>query len=154
MLTALDMSLICIVLVGGILIGILFQWRRVSLITAPGGCMLLGVGSGFLYCLMSSSSLSLARSSAVHDIIYFGLLPPIIFEAGFTMRRRNFFANFGTIMLYAVCGTCITIVVTGFLLSWLSDSKLLETQLSLSQAIAILGSHRRCNQRSKINAIA
>ena len=49
-------------------------------------------------------------------MIYYGLLPPLIFEAGFTMRKRKFFANFGTIFLYAVIGTLIAIVATGTLL--------------------------------------
>ena len=49
-------------------------------------------------------------------MIYYGLLPPLIFEAGFTMRKRKFFANFGTIFLYAVFGTLIAIVATGTLL--------------------------------------
>ena len=33
------------------------------------------------------------------------LLPPIIFEAGYTLRRKNFFRNLGTITAYAVVGT-------------------------------------------------
>ena len=34
------------------------------------------------------------------------LLPPIIFEAGLSLSRHHFFANFATIMLFAVVGTC------------------------------------------------
>ena len=48
------------------------------------------------------------------QVIYYGLLPPLIFEAGL-VRKRKFFANFGTIFLYAVIGTLIAIVATGTL---------------------------------------
>ena len=29
----------------------------------------------------------------LHDLIYYALLPPIIYEAGFSMRKRGFFDN-------------------------------------------------------------
>ena len=49
-----------------------------------------------------SCTLNVTRIPSLHDVIYYGLLPPIIFEAGFTMRKHGFFENFGTILLYAV----------------------------------------------------
>jgi len=50
------------------------------------------------------------------EAFYFVLLPPIIFEAGYSMNNRNFFSNTGTIMAYAVIGTLITAFVAGFML--------------------------------------
>lgn len=36
------------------------------------------------------------------------LLPPIIFYAGFTVKRKLFFRNFTTLVLFGVVGTFIT----------------------------------------------
>lgn len=41
----------------------------------------------------------------------YGLLPPIVFGAGFAMKKKKFFQNFGAIMLFAVVGTVISTVV-------------------------------------------
>ncbi|ETW09013.1 sodium/hydrogen exchanger 3 [Aphanomyces invadans] len=48
-------------------------------------------------------------------LFYFFLLPPIIFEAGYSLHRKRFFNNFMTILLYAVVGTMISTFVVGFL---------------------------------------
>jgi solute carrier family 9 (sodium/hydrogen exchanger), member 8 len=45
------------------------------------------------------------------------LLPPIIFEAGYSLNRRDFFDNIGAITLYAVFGTVVSTFTVG-LLSW------------------------------------
>ena len=46
---------------------------------------------------------------------FYGLLPPIVFAAGFTLKKRSFFRNIGTITLFAVAGTFISTLVFGLL---------------------------------------
>jgi len=48
------------------------------------------------------------------EMFYFILLPPIIFDAGFSMKQKNFFRNMGTILLYAFIGTLISALVFGY----------------------------------------
>lgn len=46
---------------------------------------------------------------------FYGLLPPIVFAAGFTLKKRAFFRNFGTIAMFAVLGTFISTLIFGLL---------------------------------------
>ncbi|XP_071160413.1 sodium/hydrogen exchanger 9-like isoform X14 [Mytilus edulis] len=57
---------------------------------------------------------SLVRAVTFDPEFFFNvLLPFIIFEAGYSMKRRHFFKNLGAIMAYAFIGTTISCVVVG-----------------------------------------
>ena len=47
-------------------------------------------------------------------LFFFILLPPIVFEAGYTLDRVSFFKNIGSIFVYAVIGTCVSTVIVGY----------------------------------------
>lgn len=96
----------------------LLHWRPSALLTHGGTSLLVGGALNFSVWLGSRlvtgrpQVLSVVVSPAVHDVVYFALLPPIIFEAGFSMRKRGFFDNLVPILLYAVVGTMIATVRT------------------------------------------
>ena len=45
------------------------------------------------------------------SLFYFGLLPPIIFSAGFLLKRQLFYDNFGVVFVMAFFGTCVSAAV-------------------------------------------
>merc|ERR1712216_250992 len=50
------------------------------------------------------------------EVLYYALLPPIIFEAGYTLNKKRFFKNIGTITIFAIFGTFLsTFFIAAFL---------------------------------------
>ncbi|NP_001310702.1 sodium/hydrogen exchanger 2 [Ricinus communis] len=103
-----SMSLFVTLLCACIVIGHLLEenrWMNES-ITA----LVIGLGTGIVILLISGgkSSHLLVFSE---DLFFIYLLPPIIFNAGFQVKKKQFFRNFITIMLFGAIGTLISCCV-------------------------------------------
>ncbi|KAK9084114.1 hypothetical protein Scep_030585 [Stephania cephalantha] len=73
----------------------------------------IGLCTGFVILLISkgTSSRILVFSE---DLFFIYLLPPIIFNAGFQVKKKQFFRNFMTIMLFGAVGTLISFSLISF----------------------------------------
>ncbi|KAJ3669620.1 hypothetical protein LUZ60_011570 [Juncus effusus] len=84
------------------------RWMNES-ITA----LLIGLCTGGVILLFTQG-----KSSRIlvfsEDLFFIYLLPPIIFNAGFQVKKKQFFRNFTTIMLFGAFGTMISFIIISF----------------------------------------
>ncbi|KAL2325468.1 hypothetical protein Fmac_024526 [Flemingia macrophylla] len=78
------------------------RWANESIVA-----LLLGMCAGTVVLLVTkfNSNRILIFSE---DLFFLYLLPPIIFNAGFQVKKKQFFKNFTTILLFGVIGTVIS----------------------------------------------
>ncbi|CAD6187569.1 unnamed protein product [Caenorhabditis auriculariae] len=87
------------------------KWRYVN--SVPEAVTLLLVGLVLAVFLFAVSHIQLTLTP---DLFFVYLLPFIVADAGFFMRKRIFFENLGTILTYAVFGTMLSTLVIGLIL--------------------------------------
>uniref|UniRef100_A0A166DAC3 Cation/H+ exchanger transmembrane domain-containing protein n=1 Tax=Daucus carota subsp. sativus TaxID=79200 RepID=A0A166DAC3_DAUCS len=104
---ALFVALICACIVIGHLL-VENKWTNES--TTP---LLFGLCSGIVILLTSGGTNS--RILEFDEQLFFiYLLPPIIFNAGFQVKKKQFFQNFMTIMLFGAIGTAMSFSIISF----------------------------------------
>ncbi|XP_054584682.1 sodium/hydrogen exchanger 6 isoform X3 [Eptesicus fuscus] len=106
----------------------LFKHRRARFLHETGLAMIYGLFVGLvlrygihvpsdinnvtLSCEVQSSPTTLLVTFDP-EVFFNILLPPIIFYAGYSLKRRHFFRNLGSILAYAFLGTAISCFVIG-----------------------------------------
>lgn len=103
-----SMNLFVALLCACIVIGHLLEenrWMNES-ITA----LIIGLCTGIVILLTTNGTSSHLLMFS-EDLFFIYLLPPIIFNAGFQVKKKQFFRNFMTIMLFGAVGTLISFVI-------------------------------------------
>lgn len=68
------------------------------------------------FASLSNTQTNIRKWFNFHEEFFFlFLLPPIIFQSGFSLAPKPFFSNFGAIIMFAILGTVIASIVTGLL---------------------------------------
>ncbi|XP_057515692.1 sodium/hydrogen exchanger 2-like [Amaranthus tricolor] len=103
-----SMNMFVALLCGCIVIGHLLEenrWMNES-ITA----LIIGLATGVVILMISGgkSSHLLVFSE---DLFFIYLLPPIIFNAGFQVKKKQFFRNFITIIMFGAVGTLVSFTI-------------------------------------------
>ncbi|KAD0189492.1 hypothetical protein R6Q59_022396 [Mikania micrantha] len=126
---SLFIAVLCLCLIVGHLLEA-YRWLNESIAAIIIGCV---VGTVIL-CTSKWISSCLLRFN--EELFFIYLLPPIIFNAGFQVKKKQFFHNFLPIMLFGVSGVLIStsIVAAG---SWWLFPKLGFGGLSISEYLSI-----------------
>ncbi|KAK8648192.1 hypothetical protein V6N13_128953 [Hibiscus sabdariffa] len=77
--------------------------------------LLIGLIVGGLANISDTETSIRAWFNFHEEFFFLFLLPPIIFQSGFSLSPKPFFSNFGAIVTFAILGTFIASVVTGVL---------------------------------------
>ena len=111
---ALNTLLFVVVLVFCILLSFLLKQYRCYYLSETAAVLLVGLAVGLAARLFFYSQEELDFLYFQPELFYFLLLPPIIFDAGYTCRRKHFFQNFLPIILYSVLGTFASTFIIGY----------------------------------------
>ncbi|KAI3829605.1 hypothetical protein L1987_03731 [Smallanthus sonchifolius] len=104
---ALFAALLCACIVIGHLLE--ESWWMNESITA----LAIGLGTGSVI-LLTSGGTSSHILEFKQEFFFIYLLPPIIFNAGFQVKKKQFFQNFTTITLFGAIGTLISFAIISF----------------------------------------
>ena len=121
-LTSMHALLVCAVMILTLTVGFVIEHSGIQVVQEAGTALLIGLGGGGAIALYQAG-VDTAEGEGIfpagnqtgdnhvsflhfdNDVFFNFILPPIIFSAGYTMRKRKFFQNFGTIVLLGVAGT-------------------------------------------------
>lgn len=112
-----------------------YTTHKLHLHWLPEAAATIGVGAAAsLLCMLKSDSISTSLMEFDANLFFVGLLPPILFNSGYTMKRRYFFENIAPILTYSILGTMTMSIVTGVCL-YIVGSIGWTTKLSLAESL-------------------
>lgn len=105
------MLLLCISLGGAYFL----KKTRIKIINESFFATLVGLIAGAILSALENDKYINNISNAYVKFFLILLLPPIIFESAYNMKKKEFFKQFGTITVFSFFGTFLSIIVTGVL---------------------------------------
>ena len=112
--SALNTLLVVLILGLCVLSSYLIKQHKVYFIPESTAAIFVGVVVGGFTRLFYPSQEELTFLSFQPEFFFFLLLPPIIFEAAYSLERKSFFKNFCAISLYAFGGTIASSFIIGY----------------------------------------
>jgi solute carrier family 9 (sodium/hydrogen exchanger), member 8 len=137
---ALNTLLLVVILGLCIIAAYLIKQNSFYYLPESAAAIVVGMVVGGLARLVYPSAEELNFLTFEPELFFFLLLPPIIFEAGYSLKKKDFFANFWTISLYAVFGTIISTFFIGYLVYWTALTGIINIDSSSPMEGLVFGS--------------
>ncbi|XP_057429509.1 sodium/hydrogen exchanger 6-like [Lotus japonicus] len=102
-------------LVLSFVLGHVLRRKKIYIIPEASASLLIGLIVGILANISDTETNIRAWFNFHEEFFFLFLLPPIIFQSGFSLSPKPFFSNFGAIVTFAIFGTLLASVVTGVL---------------------------------------
>lgn len=150
-------------LVVSLTLGAVIHQLQLEFLPESGATVLVGAAFGVAIRLLFDSSIR-ATASFSPDVFMLVLLPIIIFESGYSIDKKPFFTQVGSITVFAVVGTVINAVIIGgivyeagkeggiFPLSF-EESMAFGSLLSATDPVAVLATFSVLNVEPSLNAL-
>lgn len=117
------MMLLLSISLGG---GYFLKKTRIKIINESLFATLVGLLAGGILSALENDKYINNITNAYVKFFLILLLPPIIFESAYNMRKKEFFKQIGTITVFAFLGTFISIITTGVLFYFSSLTGIFE----------------------------
>ncbi|XP_024988029.1 sodium/hydrogen exchanger 6 isoform X1 [Cynara cardunculus var. scolymus] len=121
-------------LVLSFILGHVLRRHRFYYLPEASASLLIGLIVGGLANISNTETSIRAWFNFHEEFFFLFLLPPIIFQSGFSLAPKPFFSNFGAIVTFAILGTFIAAMVTG-LLVYLGGAMYLMYRLPLVECL-------------------
>ncbi|RKO96977.1 hypothetical protein CXG81DRAFT_12337, partial [Caulochytrium protostelioides] len=111
-----------------------FQSKRIHFLHESVVSIFLGIMVGLVVRFVPDESFA---QLMMFDHRYFFnlLLPPILLNSGYDLKRKNFFRNFGSILMFALVGTFLSTVFIGIVVWLFVGTGIYGLQLSFLECI-------------------
>jgi sodium/hydrogen exchanger 3 len=128
------MALHMILLILTFLLGFMLTKAQFKYLGEAGVGLLLGAFAGAILTATNGAEYFSTLVQFDESVFFLVLLPPIIFEAGYNMKRRYFFRNLGTICTFAFLGTFASTFIVGFMM-WAVGQMGLVVEMGLLECL-------------------
>ncbi|XRB17000.1 sodium/hydrogen exchanger [Pseudoscourfieldia marina] len=152
-----------LLLLASTVVGYNLRSRGIYVISEAGAALLLGIMAGLIVEWVSGGQGDSWLSFKSEFFLLF-LLPPIIFESGYSMNPGPFFRNFGAICAYAFVGTFVSTVIVGMFMYGvgqlglahklnLLDSTLFGALISATDPVTVLAIFSQVHVNDDLHAL-
>lgn len=105
---------VCILILAAILcIGLIVLMSKAPILPRSAGSIILGVLIGLCYTSLNKDAKFSSTLFFKPQVFFLVLIPLIMFEAGFSLKKNDFFNNLWAILIFAVFGTMLTALIFG-----------------------------------------
>ncbi len=114
----------------------IFKKYKISFLNESLIATILGLVAGFFITLTNNTTYKDSINNGYINFFLVILLPVIIFESAYTVKRDEFIKHSGSILIYAVFGTMISVVIITIASVLFSHYQLFGINFKLSESIA------------------